>query len=328
MKKTSLKDIAESLGVSKALVSLVMNGKGDERGINKETQEKVRRKAEELNYIPNQYARGLRMGRTNTIGVIVPDISNPFYAHLCKAIEMEASIKGYNIIICNTFEDTQKEKKLITDLINRNIDGLVLASSFDNKNEIESLKMDNFPIVLIDRVFDGLDFDSISVANLKGATKAIEFLYEKGVKRPACLTISPVYISSISERIKGYLTAVKDEKEAKLIQIRHNYIAQDMEKAGEEIIAKEYDGIFCVNNTIAKAFLIYLTKKGIDSSKFRIISFDDNEVFDIVEPNISSMCQPIQEIGRQAIEILVNRLVSEGTVKTQNLVLNTFLKER
>ena len=328
MKKTSLKDIAESLGVSKALVSLVMNGKGDERGINKETQEKVRRKAEELNYIPNQYARGLRMGRTNTIGVIVPDISNPFYAHLCKAIEMEASIKGYNIIICNTFEDTQKEKKLITDLINRSIDGLVLASSFDNKNEIESLKMDNFPIVLVDRVFEGLDFDSISVANQKGASKAIEFLYSNGVKRPACLTISPVYISSISERIKGYLSAVKNEKEAKLIQIRHNYIAQDMEKAGEEIIEKGYDGIFCVNNTIAKAFLIYLNKKGVDSSKFTIISFDDNEVFDIVQPNISSMCQPIQEIGRQAIEILINRLVNEGKVESQNLVLNTFLKER
>ena len=268
------------------------------------------------------------MGRTNTIGVIVPDISNPFYAHICKAIEIEASLKGYNIIICNTFEDTQKEKKLITDLINRNIDGLVLASSFDNKNEIEALKMDNFPIVLVDRVFEGLDFDSISVANLKGAQKAIEFLYGKGVERPACLTISPVYISSISERIKGYLSAVKNEKEAKLIQIRHNYIEQDMEKAGEEIISKEYDGIFCVNNTIAKALLIYLTKKGVDASKFTIISFDDNEVFDIVRPSISSMCQPIQEIGRQATEILINRLLAEGKVETKHVVLNTFLKER
>ena len=94
MKKASLKDIAESLGVSKALVSLVLNGKGDERGINKQTQEKVRLKAKELNYIPNQYARGLRIGRTNTIGVIVPDISNVFYGKLCKAIEQEAYAKG------------------------------------------------------------------------------------------------------------------------------------------------------------------------------------------------------------------------------------------
>ena len=111
MKKISLKDIAESLGVSKALVSLVLNGKGDERGINKQTQEKVRLKAKELNYIPNQYARGLRVGRTNTIGVIVPDISNVFYGTLFKAIEQVAYSKGYNLIISNTYEDVQKEKK-------------------------------------------------------------------------------------------------------------------------------------------------------------------------------------------------------------------------
>src|SRR5690606_37346752 len=123
MKKASLKDIAESLGVSKALVSLVLNDKGDERGINKQTQEKVRQKAKELNYIPNQYARGLRIGRTNTIGLIVPDISNSFYGILCKSIEQEAYLRGYNLIISNTYEDSQKEKKLITDLINRNIDG-------------------------------------------------------------------------------------------------------------------------------------------------------------------------------------------------------------
>src|SRR6056300_1240730 len=137
MKKVSLKDIADSLGVSKALVSLVLNGKGDERGINKNTQERVRVKAKELNYVPNQYARGLRVGRTDTIGVIVPDISNAFYGKLCKAIEQEAYRKGFNFIISNTYEDVQKEKKLITDLINRNIDGLILASSFDNKNELQ-----------------------------------------------------------------------------------------------------------------------------------------------------------------------------------------------
>lgn len=145
MKKVSLKDIADSLGVSKALVSLVLNGKGDERGINKDTQERVRKKAKELNYIPNQYARGLRVGRTDTIGVIVPDISNVFYGKLCKAIEQEAYRKGFNLIISNTYEDVQKEKKLITNLINRNIDGLILASSFDDKNELEGLKDNNVP---------------------------------------------------------------------------------------------------------------------------------------------------------------------------------------
>src|SRR5690606_12196531 len=178
---------------------------GDERGINKQTQEKVRQKAKELNYIPNQYARGLRIGRTNTIGVIVPDISNVFYGKLCKAIEQEAYGKGYNLIISNTYEDVQKEKKLISDLINRNIDGLILASSFDSKNEIDGLRQDNFPLVLVDRVFDDFEVDSVSVSNEDGARKAVEFLYSRGVKRPVCFSLSPVYISSISERIHGYM---------------------------------------------------------------------------------------------------------------------------
>ena len=172
MKKVSLKDIADSLGVSKALVSLVLNGKGDERGINKNTQERVRVKAKELNYVPNQYARGLRVGRTDTIGVIVPDISNAFYGKLCKAIEQEAYRKGFNLIISNTYEDVQKEKKLITDLINRNIDGLILASSFDNKNEFQiSLESSNQT-----RYFEFKNFDTNGEISVIDITNGIRYI--------------------------------------------------------------------------------------------------------------------------------------------------------
>ena len=125
MSKVSLKDIAESLGVSKALVSLVLNNKGDERGINKLTQQKVQNKAKELNYTPNQYARALRTGKSDTLGLIVPDLSNVFYGKLCKAIEMKASELGYDLIISNSYEDSEREVKLINNLLNKNIDGLI-----------------------------------------------------------------------------------------------------------------------------------------------------------------------------------------------------------
>lgn len=328
MKKASLKDIAESLGVSKALVSLVLNGKGDERGINKQTQEKVRIKAKELNYIPNQYARGLRIGRTNTIGVIVPDISNVFYGKLCKAIEQEAYAKGYNLIISNTYEDVQKEKKLISDLINRNIDGLILASSFDSKNEIDGLRQDNFPLVLVDRVFEDFNVDSVSVSNAAGAHKAVEFLYSKGVKRPVCLSISPVYISSISERIQGYLGALKNPNDAKLVQIPHDDIESGVINALTELKNEDYDGIFCVNNNIAKALLRELSKRGEQLEQMKIVSFDDIEIFDIVHPKISAIAQPIDEIGKEAISLLINRFAAEDNHKPQAKVLETVLVER
>ncbi|MFT5822667.1 MAG: LacI family transcriptional regulator [Crocinitomix sp.] len=325
MKKISLKDIAESLGVSKALVSLVLNGKGDERGINKQTQEKVRIKAKELNYIPNQYARGLRIGRTNTIGVIVPDISNVFYGTLCKFIEQEAYSKGYNLIISNSYEDVQKEKKLITDLINRNIDGLILASSFDSKNELQGLKDNDVPLVLVDRVFEGLDVDSVSVSNVEGAEKAVEFLYKQGVKKPVCFTISPVYISSISERITGYLNGLEDKKTAKLFQIPHDNIQEGVNLALRELKDTEYDGIFCVNNSIAKAILKASSSQNDQFADLKIISFDDIEIFDLVKPKISSIAQPIENIGNSAVELLIDRLEKKDAHVIEQRVLETNL---
>jgi len=329
MKKASLKDIAESLGVSKALVSLVLNDKGDERGINRQTQERVRIKAKELNYIPNQYARGLRIGRTNTIGVIVPDISNMFYGKLCKSIEQEAYALGYNLIISNTYEDSQKEKKLISDLINRNIDGLILASSFDSKNEIDDLREDEFPLVLVDRVFEDFNVDSISVSNKEGATKAIEFLYSKGFKKPVCFTISPVYISSITERIKGYLGALHNQLDAKLFQIPHNNIDEGVANSMSELKNQDFDSVFCVNNTIAKSILKFLAHAGNEGfENLKMISFDDSEIFDIVNPKISSISQPIEIIGKNAVSMLIDRFENPLDHKIQHLILDTVLIER
>lgn len=328
MKKVSLKDIADSLGVSKALVSLVLNGKGDERGINKNTQERVRVKAKELNYVPNQYARGLRVGRTDTIGVIVPDISNAFYGKLCKAIEQEAYRKGFNLIISNTYEDVQKEKKLITDLINRNIDGLILASSFDNKNELQGLKDNDVPLVLVDRVFEELDIDSVAVSNKEGAEKAVEFLYGLGVKNPVCFSISPVYISSISERIKGYLSAVKDVDKAKLFQIPHDRIQEGVNLALSELRGTDVDGIFCVNNSIAKAILKASSTQNDLFEHVKIVSFDDIEIFDLVNPKISSIAQPIDEIGTSAVSMLIDRMENKETHTIEKRILETTLIER
>ena len=328
MKKVSLKDIATSLGVSKALVSLVLNGKGDERGINKDTQERVRKKAKELNYIPNQYARGLRVGRTDTIGVIVPDISNVFYGRLCKAIEQEAYRKGFNLIISNTYEDIQKEKKLITDLINRNIDGLILASSFDNKNELQGLKDNDVPLVLVDRIFEKLDVDSVAVSNEEGAQKAVNFLYRSGVKKPVCFSISPVYISSISERIKGYLIAVKDKESAKLFQIPHDRIQEGVNMALSELRGTDFDGIFCVNNSIAKAILKASSMQNDLFEHLKIVSFDDIEIFDLVNPKISSIAQPIDQMGTVAVSMLIDRLENKETHQIEKRILETTLIER
>ncbi|WP_027419677.1 LacI family DNA-binding transcriptional regulator [Crocinitomix catalasitica] len=327
MKKVSLKDIAEVLGVSKALVSLVLNDKGNERGINAQTQERVRKKAKELNYIPNQYARGLRVGRTNTIGVIVPDISNVFYGTLCKAIEKDAYAKGYNLIISNSYEDIQKEKKLITELINRNIDGLILASSFEHKNDIIGLNFKQFPVVLVDRTFDDLPIDSVSVSNYEGAFKATKYLVDKEVNMPVCFAISPSHISSIAKRVEGFKAALKDEN-AKIFQIPHDNIEIAVSNALEEVKKIGATGIFCSNNSIAKALL----KKSIQEkdifNALTIVSFDDVELFDLVSMKISAIAQPIDDLGVTALRLLLKRIESKEENPVENVVLDTTLIER
>jgi len=327
MNKVSLKDIAESLGVSKALVSLVLNNKGTERGINKETQQRVREKAKELNYVPNQYARGLRTGKTDTLGLIVPDLSNIFYGKLCKAIEMKASELGYDLIISNSYEDYEREIKLINNLLSKNIDGLILASSLESCSELEFLKKRDFPLVLIDRIFPEFIVYSVSVSNVKGAKQAVEYLQKEGYSKIACLTISPVYVSSISDRIKGYIEGVDAVDNTFLIQIPHDNIDAGIEEALKQIDRDKYDAVFCVNNNLTKSLLKKINQKNIKTD-YKIISFDDLEVFDFANPKVSAINQPINEMGEKAVELLSNHISKKENHISQKIIFKTGLVVR
>ena len=324
MSKVSLKDIAESLGVSKALVSLVLNNKGDERGINKLTQQKVQNKAKELNYTPNQYAIALRTGKSDTIGLIVPDLSNVFYGKLCKAIEMKASELGYDLIISNSYEDSEREVKLINNLLNKNIDGLILASSLESSEALQFIKDRKFPLVLIDRKFPEFKVDSVSVSNIEGAKQAVEYLKKEGFSKIACLTISPVYVSSIADRIKGYIEGVNESESTFLIQIPHDDIDNGIDGAIGKIENEKYDAVFCVNNNLTKSLLKKINKKNLETS-FKIMSFDDLEVFDFATPKVSAINQPITKIGQKAVELLFNHISKKENHISQEIIFKTEL---
>ncbi len=312
------------MGVSKALVSLVLNDKGDERGINKETQLRVKEKAKELNYTPNQYARGLRVGKTDTLGLIVPDISNVFYGKLCKAIEMKASELGYDLMISNSYEDTERELKLIENQMSKSIDGLILASSLDNKSNLEFLKERNFPFVLIDRIFDDFNVDSVSVSNIESSRKGIAYLKSIGKKNIACITISPVYISSVSNRIKGYIAELDDPNSAYLVQVPHDNIEQGVEDALKHIEQKEFDAVFCVNNNLTKALLREINRQNIKTD-YSILSFDDLEIFDFATPKVSTIAQPIEMIGEKGIQLLDHYINNPKDHIPQKIILDTGL---
>ena len=152
MKKTLLEDIAKELNVSKTLVSMVINGKGDAYGISKKTQEKVLAKAGEMEYTPNVFARALRTGKSHLIGLLVADISNPFYSNIAKYVEKELAAKGYNLMICSTDENLEREEKLISLFAEQHmIDGLIIATTNTSGEFFTKERLRNFPIVFIDR---------------------------------------------------------------------------------------------------------------------------------------------------------------------------------
>lgn len=333
MKKVSLADVAKSLGVSKTLVSLVLNGKGDEKGINKDTQQRVRDKVKELNYKPNQFARGLRVGKSNTIGLVVADISNSFYAKMCRSIEDHCTEHGYNLMICSSDENPEKESELIGMLIDRQVDGLIISTTQKNNSDIKLLKKNDFPFVLIDRNVESIDTNYVVVDNVEGAKQVVNHLLKLGNERIGHLTITPAHISTIKERVEGYKQALRDNNISvnnKLIrEVSFDNLKADVEKQLKELLAPPHKvtSLFVANNNIAVACLECLNEMGLRIPQdIALVSFDDIEAFNLCYPPITAIAQPIEEMGKNAVNIILSALKEENPPKkSKQLSLKTDL---
>ncbi|MFP4289663.1 MAG: LacI family DNA-binding transcriptional regulator [Bacteroidales bacterium] len=314
-KKISIADIAKSLGVSKTLVSLVVNDKADEQGISKDTQAKVRKKVKEMNYQPNVLARGFRTGKTNTLGLIVSDISNRFFARIARNIEDYAWNKGYNVVICSTDEIIEKELQQISILRERKIEGLIISTSQETPDFFNDLIKMGMPHVLIDRTFEGLLSPSVSVDNYGGARMAIRHLITQGITKIAYIAICPEHISTISNRIKGFDSAMKD---AGLTVPEHFKISapfEDIEQTVKESLQRLYQlgempgAIFTMNNNLTSTCLRYLRKLSLQVPRdIALIGFDDVLYFSFTQPTVSAIEQPVKRISEKAFELLMKQI--------------------
>jgi LacI family transcriptional regulator len=325
-KKISLSDIAASLGVSKTLVSMVLNERADEKGISKETQKRVWEKVKEMNYKPNMMARGLRLGRSNTIGLIVSDISNPFYSKIARYIENFLDPKGYSMMICSTDEDIEKELRLIRMLKDRQIDGLIISSSQKNSKEFRAMMDEKYPFVLIDRIMSDLKTNSVAVDNFRGAYDATMHLVKQGYKNIASFAVSPVHVSTINDRIEGYLRCVKDNGltygKKLLVEIPFTDVKNSVKYQLSNILygKEKVEAIFAVNNNIAITCLEMLSEMKVRIPEdIGFVCFDDLEVFKFSRPTITAVSQPIEEICKNAVEILLDDIKNKekGTEKKQ-----------
>lgn len=329
MKKVRLEDIANKMGVSKTLVSMVLNGYGDKNGIKKETQERVIALTRELDYKPNQVARSLRLGKSNTIGLIVADISNAFYARMARNIEDECNKYGYNLIICSSDEKDAKEASLIRMLKDKQVDGLIISSTLVDNTEIMVMKNENFPFVLVDRYFPEIpDTNYVVIDNYKSSFKAVKYLIDMGHVNIAMLSISPSHLTSVKDRNKGYFDALKkgniNTDHYLHCQIPFENIEQSVEASVERLLRYEQKvtAILTVNQNIALATLKSLKKFNVKiPDDISLITFDDLPIFEIITPSVTTISQPLDIISKNAVSVLMDEINHKEKRKNKDQIV-------
>jgi LacI family transcriptional regulator len=313
MARVSIKDIAREVGVSTAAVSLVLNGKDENGRIGKEMSEKIHQKAKEMNYEPNNLARGLRMGRSNTVGLIVADISNLFFANLAFHIQEQAEKYGYSVIITNTNESDLKMEKMINVLKSRQVDGFIIIPTEHGDKYIADLLKHRIPVVLIDRFFPHLRVSSVTVDNYSAARGALEKMIRQGCRNIGMLAYQTA-LQHMQDRKRGYVDVMKEHRmfnPALLKEIGYSFLANDVPIAVEQLLSKKnrVEGIFFATNTLSMLGIKQLMNMGLRVPEdMKVICFDKSDAFDFTEASIPYIQQPIPEMGKAAVELLVEQI--------------------
>lgn len=320
MKKVSISDIARKAGVSVSTVSFVMNDKAVKMRISREVIERVEGVAREMGYRPNQLARGLRTGKTKTIGLIVENISNSFFATLAKTIEDEAKKYDYKVVYCSTDNDDVKARELINMLSQRQVDGYIITPTPLLADEIRKLQAENKPVVLIDRYFpEHHEIPAVLVDNYGGVSKGTESLIERGYRKIALVSIE-TGMAHMKDRLTGYFDELRkhgiaiDESLVKIIPYHADH-EQALELIDELLrgAGTTIDAVFFLTNYLGVLGIEAIKRKRIKvPEQLAVLCFDDNDIFRLHTPTISVVRQPIHEIGQQAMCALIERLKHPG----------------
>lgn len=326
MKKTNnavtLKDVAREVGVSAMAVSKALNGKG---GVSALTEKKIFEAVKKLGYQPNVIAKSLRLANTKTLGVVVSDSSHSFFASVIKGIEETAAKEGYNIILCNTGQDYEKEKEAIDVLISKRIDGMLLAASMlTKKGDVDYLKKLGIPFVFVIRRSESDDVDYVINDNVTGAYLMTTHLITPGVEKIYFLNL---YEGSPSgeDRLLGYKRALKENGirySSKLIknvnpQIEDGYIA--MKKLLAE--TDDVDTLLCGCDVIAIGAIEAIIESGRRvPDDIRVGAYDDIDFAAYLKVPLTTIRQPKYLLGQRATELLIGKIKS-NSIEPEHIIL-------
>ena len=333
-KKISMKDIATELNISITTVSFVINGKGEEMGISSATAKKVNDLIKKRGFNPNSAARILRTGKSKTIGLIVEDIGNFFFGNIAKIIEIEAHKNGYNVFFSSTENDNLTAKALINKMKTSSVDGFIITATSGLQEEIERLKRENIPYVLIDRLVPEVDSNYVILDNYQGAYDLTKHLLDRGYSNIGFISISNG-MSQMIDRRKGFEDALGHAKNKVSADAVMEVSFDESEENIKNAIAQ-----FIINNPKLDALFFatnYLGVQGIEALQLcnlkipediAVVSFDDNDLFRLLTPSITVSAQPIKERATKSIDMLLRIINKEqklskptGEVITPNIII-------
>ncbi len=319
-KNATINDLASRSGVSVMTVSRYFN---QPEKVSERTKKKISIAIERLNYHPNELARSLIMKKTFTIGVVVPDIRNPFFNTMYHEIDQFVRPKRYKLLLCNTQEDEEEEIRALHTLLSRAVDGIIIAPV--TTKAITLLQKQKTPFVLVDRDFEGMNADYIGCDHYKGMCTATEHLIGLG-HRDIALLAGPSHLYPFQMRIRGYQdTLMQHGIEAVPGFIRHVEITgvKNARDACHQLLSREHrpTAIIASNNNIGSGALKAIFESGLSVPEdISFIVFDKINGYDVIRPQITCIVQPLEFIGRNAAAFILERIGNPGT-STQRAVI-------
>lgn len=325
--EVTLKDIAEAGGFSITAVSRALSGKD---GVSEETRQKIQAIAKEMGYVPNIVARSLRTKRTKTLGVIIEDITKPYFGKIVKGIDDTAKALGYDILICNTNLDPAQELRSVNTLLQRSVDGIIFHPSQLTDKGVKLLKKSGIPFVCISRRFPNIKTDYVITNNRDGIKTIFNYLVSKGCRNILFIN-SPTFSSSSQDRMVGYREALQEngfEYREELVMISKSNFEAAYSSMLQWIDQKvNFDSVLCGRDEIAIGVMEALLERGYRiPDDIRITGYDDLDSSRYLKIPLTTMHQPVYEIGQKSVEILINWINSK-TAKTgfEEVVLSSKL---
>ena len=327
---TTIKDVARLAGVSITTVSHVIN---ETRYVSDELRGRVLAAMQELNYRPNVLARSLRRGETRTIGLVVPDNSNPFFAEVARIVEDVGFEKGYSVILCNSDGSLEKEAAYISVLIAKQVDGVIFIAAGSKHEHLHELTAQGIPVVVADRDIPQSLADVVLVDNEKGGYEATRYLLSLGHRRIACIA-GPSDLTPSADRVRGYRRAQEEAG----ISIEEGWIVPgDFRYQGGEAatarllrLGEPPSAIFACNDVMAIGALRTLQNAGLQvPGDVSIIGFDDIPLASAMSPALTTVAQPTAELSTLAARCLISRIQNDRDDEPrQRSVLETRLVVR